>query len=198
MKKFIIEQKITAFANQYKVYDPDSGAGKGLLLAFAHQKRLAFREEVKFYEDESQTNLVFSIKAEKVMDIHGRFFISDANDRRLGAVRKAFQASLLRSTYELMDISENIVATVQERSLSLAVFRRIWNIIPYANDIPFLFKYHFDFIDPQTKEALATYDKTTRFRDHYILELKNDILLDKVGWQTIVAQAVLLDVLQGR
>ncbi len=198
MKKFIIEQKITAFANQYRVYDPDAGADKGLLLAFAHQKRLAFREEVKFYREESQTNLIFSIKAEKVMDIHGRFFVKDENDQQVGVIQKDFKASLLHSTYDLMDSAENKVAIVQERSMFTAVFRRLWGFIPYANDIPFIFKYHFDFIDSATNTVVATYDKTTRFRDHYVLELKNDILLDKVGWQTIISQAVLLDVLQGR
>lgn len=198
MKKFIVEQKITAFANQYRVYDPDAGADKGLLIAFAHQKRLTFREEVKFYKEESQTNLAFSLKAEKVMDIHGKFFVNDENNRQIGVIRKSFKSSLLRSTYELMDASEKLVAIVQERSQALAIFRRLWGLIPYANDIPFIFKYHFNFINPETSKVIATYTKTTRFRDHYELELVDDSLINKVGWQTLVAQAVLLDVLQGR
>lgn len=198
MKKFIIEQKFTALVNRYKVYDPDAGEGKGLLLAFAEQKRFTMKEEVLFYREEEKQKLAFSVKAEKIMDIHGRFFVNDENGKQIGAMRKSFKISLLRSTYELMDSSEKIVAIVHERNKWLAIFRRLWEIIPYANDIPFIFKYHFTFVDPETGEILANYNKLTRFRDHYELVLEDDTLLDKVGWQTLVAQGVMLDVMQGR
>ena len=197
MKKFIIEQKITAFANQYRIFDTDTGGLKNQLIAFAHQKRMAFREEVKFFSDEAQTNIVFSIKAEKVMDIHGRYFINDENNRQIGATRKVFGSSLLRSTYELMDGSEKIVVRVEERSLGMALFRRLWGWIPYANDIPFIFKYHFNFVSTLNNQILGSYTKITRFRDHYCLEI-DDELLSTLGQPTLLAQAVLLDVLQSR
>lgn len=198
MKKFIIEQKLTALVNRYTVYDPDAGSGKGLLLAFAEQKRFTMKEEVKFFKEEQKQNIVFSVKAEKVLDIHGRFFVTDENNRQIGVIRKSFKSSLLRSTYELMDSNEKLTAIVQERSQGLAIFRRVWEFIPYASDIPFLFKYHFNFIDPETKEVLGLYTKTTRFRDHYELTILDDSVLEKLGWQTLVAQGVMLDVMQGR
>ncbi len=198
MKKFIIEQKLTALVNRYTVHDPDTGSDKGLLVAFAEQKRFTMREQVQFFKEESKQNPVFSVEAEKIMDIHGRFFIKDENNRQIGVIKKSFKSSLLRSTYELMDGNEKLVALVQEKSKGLAIFRRLWEFIPYANDIPFIFKYHFSFINPESKEILALYTKTTRFRDHYELTIIDDSLLDKLGWKTLVAQGVMLDVMQGR
>ena len=198
MKKYIVEQKITAFVNQYRVFDTDQSGSKNNLIAFAHQKRLAMREEINFYQEESRTNLIFSIKAEKIMDIHGRFFVFDNNSRQLGVIRKDFHASLLRSTYNLMDSSENIVSKIQERNTTIAVFRRVWGFLPYAGDMPFIMRYHFDFIDPTSNQVVGSYNKITRLRDHYALMIERDDILEKVGWQTIIAQAILLDALQDR
>lgn len=198
MKIFIIEQKITALANQYRVFDTHSNGSKNALISFAHQKRFAFKEEVQFFKDESKSTLVFKVRAEKIMDIHGKFIINDPQDKPLGAVRKVFKTSLLRSTWEVIDTNDSLQALVQERSMGIAIFRRLWGFIPYLGDVPFFIKYHFDFVDPKTQQVLATYYKTTRFRDHYVLEVTDETLIEKVGWQTMVAQAVLLDALQGR
>ena len=193
MKKFIVEQKLAPLANQYRVYNDD----KTSLLAFAHQKRFTMKEMVDFYGDEAKSTVVFTVKAEKVMDIHGRFFLQDSQGKQLAVLRKSFKSSLVRSTYELMDAEEKIVAIVQERNVGIAILRRLWGFIPIAGDIPFLFRYHFDFIEPQSQQVIARYNKTTLFLDHYELEA-DDQLLDKVGWQALAAQAVMLDVMQGR
>lgn len=194
MKKFIVEQKLAPLANQYRIYNDD----KSSLVAFAHQKRFTMKEKVEFYGDEAKSKVVFTVTAEKVMDIHGRFFVRDEAGKEIGSLRKSFKSSLLRSTYELLDASENLVAIVQERSQNIAVLRRIWGFIPYAGELPFIFKYHFDFVDPHTKQTIARYNKTTNLRDHYELLVDDESLIDKVGWQTLAAQAVMLDVMQGR
>lgn len=198
MKVLIIEQKFAPLANQYRVFDTDENGTKRNMISFASQKRFAFKEQVEFFTDESRSNLAFTVRAEKVMDIHGKFIVSDAEGRRLGAVRKAFKASLLRSTWEILNSSDEIAVIVRERSESIAIFRRVWQFIPLLSDVPFFIKYHFDFVNPQDGTLRATYYKTTRFRDYYRLELQDEQLYDQIGWQTLVTQAVLLDALQGR
>lgn len=198
MKTYIIEQKIAPLANQYRIFGSDENGNKAELVAFAHQKRFAFKEQVDFFTDEARADLAVSIKAEKVMDIHGKFFVTDPSGKTLGALRKVFGASFFRSTWEILDNDDRAVARVTERSLPLAIVRRIWGIVPYLGDIPFLFKYHFVFLQPSNQKALADYIKVTRFRDHYRLDIHDEALLKKVGWQTLVGQAVFLDALQGR
>ncbi|MCW5713742.1 MAG: hypothetical protein KIT43_04410 [Bauldia sp.] len=67
MATFFIHQKITAFANQYWIFDGRSGEA-GQLLAFAHQKRFAFRERFLFFTDESKAHEAFHIQARQVLD----------------------------------------------------------------------------------------------------------------------------------
>jgi uncharacterized protein YxjI len=196
MKPLIIEQKITAFANQYRVYECDAEGNKGTMLAFAHQKRLAFREKIEFFTSEARDNLAFTVQAEKVMDIHGRFFVSDPRGQRLGAVRKVFKESLLRSTWEILDNSDQPVLTLRERSKGIAIFRRIWAFVPYIGDLPFFLKYHFDFVKPGEETVVARYEKTTLFYDHYRLVVEAGA--PDVDWRVVAAECVLLDALQGR
>lgn len=198
MKKFIIEQKITALVNQYRVYDASDADGSKQLISFAQQKRLAMKEQVQVYADEAKNKLAFTIAAEKVIDLHGKFFIRDEAGKPLGTLRKAFKSSILRSTYELMDADEKVLAIVRERSYGIAVFRRVWGFIPFAGELPFPIKYHFDFIDPKSGAVLARYNKTTLIRDNYELLIDDENLLQAVGWQVLAAQAIMLDVMQDR
>ncbi len=77
----------------------------------------------------------------------------------------------------------------------LAVVRRLWGFLPIIGEIPFFIKYHFDFIDPKTGEVVGTYNKQTLFRDHYLLEIKDDKYID---WRVCVALGVMMDALQSR
>lgn len=117
----------------------------------------------------------------------------------LGVLGKAFKASLLRSTWLVFKPGdeESPLVTVQERSRGLAIFRRIWEMLPYLSDLPFFIKYHFDFIRPADQKVVAEYDKTTTFRDHYVLRIQDD-LEKEVDWRALVALGVLMDALQSR
>jgi hypothetical protein len=198
MTTFIIEQRVTAFANQYRVFSADNSGNKGDLVAFAHQKRLAFKEEILFYTDEKKSQLAFKVKAENVIDFHGKFIVRDTNDAPLGAVRKAFKASLTRSTWEILSTGDEIVSIVQESNPHVAIFRRAWNFIPFLNDIPFIMKYHFDFMSPDLQTTYGKHAKTSLLFDHFNLSYDETSELRNVDWRVLIAQAVLLDALQGR
>jgi uncharacterized protein YxjI len=197
VKSLIVEQKITAFANQYIVYETDTTGAKGVVIAFAHQKRLAFKEEVLVYTDETKSQVAFTIKAENVLDYHGRFFVKDSNAQVLGTIRKDFKSSLLRSTWEI-GAGDNVICKVVEASKEIAILRRLWGFVPYIGELPFFLKYHFDFISPQGQQRYGRYTKTKLFYDHYKLDIVDEQLLQLTNWQTLVAQAILLDALQGR
>jgi uncharacterized protein YxjI len=97
--RLIVEQKITAFTNKYTVYDVTAEGKKGNLVAFAQQKRIALREKITFYSDEAKTQVAFTFRAEKVMDVHGRYFVEDASGKLIGSFKKDFAKSLLNSTW---------------------------------------------------------------------------------------------------
>ncbi len=199
MKSFAIEQKIVPLANQYYVFELDATGEKGRLLAFAHQKRFAWKEKFTFYTDESKNSVLMEVQARQAIDFGARYDVSDAAGTALGVVGKVFGASVLRSTWNVFAPNKEEVplVTARERSQALAIIRRVWELLPIIGEIPFFVKYHFDFIDMQTKAVEGSYQKTTTVRDHYRLTAE-DNLLGKVDWRVLVSLGIMMDALQGR
>lgn len=199
--RLIVEQKITALVNQYRIYSVTDGGEKGDMVAFAQQKRFAFKEKVLFYRDEQKTEEVFGFRAEKTLDVHGRYFVEDADGNLLGIFRKHFKKSLLNSTWEILDKDSQPVITVSESSKVYAVVRRVMAFIPYIGELAeivgALIKYHFVFRDAATGEEVGKYRKTTMFRDHYELAMTDEAYA-KQDWHVLAAMGVALDALQDR
>lgn len=197
-----IDQKITAFVNKYLIFDAAPPAGqKGQLIGLAQQKRLAFKEKVSFYTSEQKEQLNFSFRAEKVMDIHGRYFVEAPDGTLLGMFRKDFKKSLLNSTWRVMDANGQEVFMVNESSTALGVIRRFAGFVPFIGNylslLVMLFKYHFNFTDLQTGEIVGQYQKITLFRDHYQLNM-TDAAAGKLDPRVLAAVGVALDALQSR
>jgi hypothetical protein len=199
MKAFIIEQKITPLANQYRIFRAGEAGEKQEQIGFVHQKRFAFRERFDIFTDETRQNILFSVQARKVIDLGGRYDVLDANDTVIGVFGKAFKESLLRSTWRLFKPGqeETPVFVARERNAALAFFRRLWEFLPYIGDAPFFLRYHFDFTQPGSETVVGTYEKTTLFRDHYLLRAEGE-LDAQIDWRALVALGVAMDALQSR
>ena len=130
---FHIRQKITLMVNRYEVLGANPDGSEGSMLAFAQQKRMAFKEHVIFYADESKSQPVFSFKARQRLDVHAEHDVFDEHGAPLGYFRKDFGASLLRSTWHLS--APGLEAVGKERRLGIAILRRVWGFIPYLGDI---------------------------------------------------------------
>jgi uncharacterized protein YxjI len=199
--KLIVEQKITAFVNKYSIYAIDQNGDKGPLVALAQQKRLAFKEKVIFYSDTEKTQPIFTFRAEKVFDVHGKYIVEDMQGTAVGSFKKAFKKSLLKSTWNILDKNDQPKLTIAENSLTLALFRRFAGFLPIIGDIVELIvlflRYHFSFTDAETSQEVGKYQKTTLFRDHYTLSMTDEAYSHE-DWRVLAAMAVALDALQSR
>jgi hypothetical protein len=191
--EYVIKQRITPMANKYSVLAGRDGEHG--LVAFVRQKRLKLREEIMFFADESQRQPLFRIKARKVLDLGSRYDVIDERGGLIGVFGKAFVASLARSTWVIYDPRESVeLLRIQERSRAIAVLRRLWEIVPWVGDVPFPVRYHFDILGGGGR-VVASYDKITRFRDHYRLTLHEP---PPVDLRVLFGAAVALDALQSR
>lgn len=199
--RLIVQQKITAFVNKYKVLTPTPVGAPEALVALAQQKRLALKEKVMFYTDEKRDRLTFTFRAEKVLDVHGRYFVEDANGKLLGMFKKEFVQSLVNSTWKVFDTEGNERFLVKESNMMLALLRRFGGELPIIGiviDMIVMFlKYHFVFIDVRTGQEVGAYRKTTLIRDHYALEL-TDEAWNSLDWRVFASFGVALDALQSR
>ncbi|MCW2814137.1 MAG: hypothetical protein JWN84_1592 [Nocardioides sp.] len=180
---FFVKQKFAMTTNRYEVWAANPDGSFGQLMAVAQQKRLAFKEEVTFYSDESKSRAVFSFKARKKIDLNAGYDVFDENGQQLGFFRKDFGKSLLRSTFHLEGPGYQGVG--QERSQFVAILRRFSNI-------PFL-PIHFDFTSPQGPTLLQI-ERQASVRDKYTVTVPEQAL----DFRVAAAVAVGLDALMQR
>jgi uncharacterized protein YxjI len=192
--RFLIDQLIRPVANLYRVTPLAVGeTPAGAPIAYVRQKRMALKEDIRFFADESERDELFRIKARQMLDVRGRYDVTDAGGDAIGVLEKVFGRSLVRSTWRIAGPDGAEVAFVEERSLPIAILRRAIDFVPYGELIPILF--HFT-IRVDGSEAG---DLTRRWglRDRYVLDLTGDTerRLDR---RLAIALAIALDALQGR
>jgi uncharacterized protein YxjI len=185
--RFVVDQLIRPVANLYRI------SADGQPIAFVRQKKLAIKEDIRFFADEQQQEELFRIKARAVMEFGGRYDVTTPEGERIGVLEKVFRRSLFRSTWRILDQSEQELAIAEERSTAVAILRRVIDLVPFGDFIPILF--HFTI----RKDAQILGELTRRFgvRDRYDLDLSRDTerLIDR---RLAVALAIALDALQSR
>ncbi|WP_203796468.1 hypothetical protein [Actinoplanes couchii] len=170
--------------NQYEVHAVSHDGQEAGILAFAQQKRLAFKEQVTLYTDDTKQVPLLGFKARQVIDLGATYDVTDAHGQPIGLFRKNFAASLLRSSWVVEQPGYGEIPG-QERNQWVAILRRF---IDYLSWLP----YHFDFTI-QGRPAFSVVRKWG-LRDTYQVSI-HDPHLDR---RLVVAMAVALDALQSR
>jgi uncharacterized protein YxjI len=138
------------------------------------------------------------IKARQRFDPRARYDVTDASGETIGEIQKAFGESLLRSTYVLYDAEGNEVARASEKSLVVALFRRLVGLVPYVGDFAdwLPIPYHFEF--RRGDQLLGSHTRQTwKFRDTYTIDMEGDPERT-VDRRLVLAIAVGMDALQAR
>src|SRR4051812_42871691 len=198
--RFVMRQRIRSVINQYEITVPGPGGEPGEPVCFVEQARFKFKEDIRFYADDSKTVELMRLKARQRFDPRARYEITDDRGGKIGEIQKVFGESLMRSSYRLYDANGDELATARERSMFVAILRRAVGFIPYVGDyadwlpIP----YHFDFV--RDGEVVGTHERRSglfKFRDVYDIDMSADKehVLDR---RLVLANAVGMDALQAR
>src|SRR5687768_14797005 len=185
---YTVDQLIRPVANLYRI-----AAADGQPVAFVRQKKMAIKEDIRFFADEGQTEEIFRIKARSMFEVGGRYDVATPSGEKIGVLEKVFGKSLLRSTWRIHGAEDEELAIAEERSQWVALLRRVIDAVPFGDFIPIVF--HFTI--RRGDEQLGELTRAWGIRDKYTLDLSRD------GEKTIdrrlaVALAVALDALQSR
>jgi len=193
---FFIDQLIRPIANLYRisVLGPD-GASPGEPLAFVRQKKLAIKEDIRFFADESEQEELFRIKARQLLELRGRYDVTTPAGECIGVLEKVFGVSLVRSTWRVLDAEEQPVATAQEKSVPVAILRRALDLVPF--ELVSLVPIVFQFVILVDGNEVGELRRPIGLRDRYILRLGGDPER-RIDRRVAVALAVALDALQSR
>jgi uncharacterized protein YxjI len=196
--RFILRQRFKFVVNQYEFSLPAEGDKPGEPFCFVQQKRFKFKEDIRFYTDESRSTELMRILARQRFDPRARYDVTAADGSKIGEIQKVFGKSLLRSTYQLYDAAGNELALVRERSLPVALFRRIVGIVPYVGDLAdwLPIPYHFDFL--RGEEKLGEHSRQLwKLSDRYTIDVSGDAQRT-IDRRLVLAIAVGMDALQAR
>jgi uncharacterized protein YxjI len=193
--RFLVDQLVRPLINLYRVTPLAAGeTPAGSPVAYVRQKRMAIKEDIRFYGDENESNEVFRIKARSIFDIGGaRYDVTAADGSPIGVLEHSFGKSLFRSTWKVTDHDGGEVAIAQERSLPMAIARRVVDFVPYGEWLPI--PYNFDLL--MDGRVIGHMNRKFQLRDRYVLDLSGDHerSLDR---RLAIALAIGLDTLQNR
>jgi uncharacterized protein YxjI len=185
--RFVIDQLIRPMVNLYRI-----SAGP-TPVAFVRQKRMAIKEDIRFFADENESRELWRIKARSMMEFSGRYDVTTPEGEKIGVLGKVFGKSLLRSTWQIFDSADQEVAVAMERSMPVAILRRVIDAIPYGDFVPIPFHFTID----AGERHIGDLNRRYGFRDTYDLDVSGDVerTIDR---RLAVTLGIALDALQSR
>jgi uncharacterized protein YxjI len=116
--------KILAIARQLSVTD-----STGRVALYVKQKAFKLKEAVTVFGDAEQTQPLYTINADRVIDFSARYHFSNGNGQHLGSIKRQGMKSLWRSRYDIMD-GEAVTMTIHEENPWTKVFDGILGELP--------------------------------------------------------------------
>jgi hypothetical protein len=191
--RYLIDQLIRPLVNLYRVTALAAGeTPAGGPVAYVRQRRMAIREDIRFYADEAETQEVFRIRALSVLDIGGSRYDVFAGDEQIGFMEHRLGASLLRTKWAV-EAADGTTFIAQERYAPLAILRRLIDFVPYGEYIPV--PYNFDLL--LDDRVIGSLNRRFQLRDTYVLDLSGDTER-RIDRRLAIALATGLDALQNR
>jgi uncharacterized protein YxjI len=195
--RFVMRQRVKLVINQYEFSVPDD-SGDGEPFCFVEQKRFKFKEDIRFYADESKETELLKILARQRFDPRARYDVALADGTKIGEIQKVFGKSLVRSTYVVYDADGEEIARTHERSMPVAIVRRVIGLVPFIGEFLEFLPIAYDFEFFRGEDVIGTHRRRRwQWRDVYDMDFSADTarVLDR---RLILAIAVGMDALQAR
>ncbi len=175
--EYTIKQSLVR--NKYEIFDSSE-----TLILKAKQKLFKMKEEFPFTDPDG--NVVFRIKADRRLDIAGKYrIIDEETGEKVGLLSKEF--TLLKHVWKVKDPElDDVLATIESRSAAIEFLRTmsdLFSLLPHRYSIT-----------GQEEENLGTLQGRFSLKDTYDLELEKE---DFPGKEVVVASAVTIDALEG-
>ncbi len=88
--------KLIAISNQFELIDH-----QGQILGYVKQPWAKIKEAVSVYKSDKMDALLFTIKADRILDLRAKYTIADAQGRVMGELQRHMVKSWFKSTYSL-------------------------------------------------------------------------------------------------
>jgi uncharacterized protein YxjI len=117
--------KLLALANQIYIRDAN-----GNLLGYVKQKMFKLKEDINIFADEQQTQLLFNIKADRMIDWSANYSFTDNRGSFLGSIKRQGMRSIWKANYDIFDASGNQVYKIHEENGWVKVADALFGELP--------------------------------------------------------------------
>lgn len=117
--------KILALASQIYVRDAD-----GSLVGYVKQKMFKLKEDIRIFADESQTDLRYGIKADRILDFSANYTFTNALGGRIGSIKRKGMRSIWKADYDISGPDGNASMKINEESAWIKVVDALIGEIP--------------------------------------------------------------------
>ncbi|MEE9439170.1 MAG: hypothetical protein V3V14_09240 [Saprospiraceae bacterium] len=121
--KFIF--KLSTLSNDFTAIDAN-----GQMVAYVKQKMFKLKEDIRIFSDESMTDQVNSISANKWIDFSAAYSFFDREGVEIGKIARKGWASIWKAKYEIFDNSQEHQYTIREEKGWVKVFDSVLGEIP--------------------------------------------------------------------
>lgn len=117
--------KLLALASQIRITD-----ASGQMLGYVKQKLFKLKEDIRVFTDDSQTNQIYGIRADRIIDFSAKYNFTDRNGASLGSIRRRGMRSIWKAHYEIYDERETPVMEIHEENAWVKVVDAMVGEIP--------------------------------------------------------------------
>ncbi len=117
--------KLLALASQIYIRDAN-----GNLIGYVKQKLFKLKEDINVFADESQTKLLYNIKADRVIDFSARYNFTSSGGQFLGSIKRQGMRSIWKAHYEISDANNQQVLQINEENAWTKVFDALIGEVP--------------------------------------------------------------------
>ncbi|MBP1675944.1 MAG: hypothetical protein H6Q20_503 [Bacteroidetes bacterium] len=117
--------RITTLSNDFEAQD-----AQGNTIAYVRQKMLKLVEEVQVFNNESRSELQYTIKADRWLDFTATYTFTNRQGYEVGKIVRKGWASLWKAHYEILDEHHNTDLIIREENPWTKVFDSMLGELP--------------------------------------------------------------------
>lgn len=165
--------KLMAMSPQIYVRD-----AAGQVRMYVKQKMFKLKEKVTVFADEGQTQPIYHIQADRVIDFNARYHFTTADGHALGSVRRQGRRSLWRAHYEVLQ-GEDVVLQIREMNPWAKVGDALLSEIPVVGMFAgYLFHPAYTVTRADGTEVLRSTKQPAMWEGKYTVEKKADLSVE--------------------
>jgi len=120
-----LQFKISTFSNDFTATDFG-----GKVIAYVKQKMFKLKEDIIIYSDESESEQLYRIKADKWLDFSAAYAFYDKEGKEFGKITRKGWRSIWKTKYTILDENQNIQYHIGEENAWVKVGDSILGQIP--------------------------------------------------------------------